>query len=72
MRHLGQYYLEGQEFKEHTDYFEITTTWYDQGKGQRTFTFMIYLNDVSKGGETEFTKIDKRFKPLQEQCNHLE
>ena len=26
---------------------------------------MIYLNDVSKGGETEFTKIDKRFKPLR-------
>ena len=26
---------------------------------------MIYLNDVSKGGETEFTKIDKKFKPLR-------
>ena len=62
----GQFYLEGQEFKEHTDYFEGSQLLeHDQGKGQRTFTFMIYLNDVSKGGETEFTKIDKKFKPLR-------
>eukprot|EP01129_Flabellula_baltica_P011925 TRINITY_DN5308_c0_g1_i2.p1 TRINITY_DN5308_c0_g1~~TRINITY_DN5308_c0_g1_i2.p1 ORF type:complete len:270 (+),score=56.72 TRINITY_DN5308_c0_g1_i2:668-1477(+) len=31
--------------------------------GQRTWTFMIYLNDVEEGGETEFTEIGEVFTP---------
>ena len=45
----GQHYLEGQEFKEHTDYFEGSQLLeHDNGRGQRTYTFMIYLNDVGE------------------------
>ena len=53
----GQYYQVGNEFKTHTDYFEPNTKEYDTyagSRGQRTWTFMIYLNDVEEGGTTEF------------------
>lgn len=60
----GQYYEVGQEFKAHTDYFEANEMTTHGGElGQRTYTFMIYLNDVEEGGETEFTYLDKAFKP---------
>ncbi len=60
----GQYYEVGQEFKPHTDYFEnneIST--HANEMGQRTYTFMIYLNNVEAGGETVFPKIAKTFEP---------
>ena len=60
----GQYYQPGEEFKAHTDYFE--GKYYDEfaaEQGQRTYTFMVYLNDVKKGGETEFLKLDKKIMP---------
>jgi prolyl 4-hydroxylase len=62
----GQRYLPGQEFKAHTDYFEPTGR--DFAKfcsvaGQRTWTFMIYLNTVEAGGATRFKEIGKTFKP---------
>jgi prolyl 4-hydroxylase len=53
----GQYYEVGQEFKPHTDYFET----YELGKfstptlGQRSWTFMVYLNEPESGGATAFT-----------------
>jgi len=65
----GQYYEVGQEFKAHTDYFEI-----DEFKrhcsqhGQRTFTVMVYLNDVEQGGETCFKRVGKTFKPVTGQA----
>lgn len=60
----GQYYQIGQEFKPHTDYFETHEIEKSGGlMGQRTFTFMIYLNDVEAGGETEFPKLNSSFKP---------
>ena len=60
----GQHYLENQEFKAHTDYFEGNQLLeHDGGRGQRTYTFMIYLNDVIEGGETEFPKLNKKFIP---------
>ena len=31
--------------------------------GQRTWTTMIYLNDVEEGGETNFPKLDVAIKP---------
>src|SRR5438477_11514345 len=55
----GQYYEITQEFKPHTDYFEP----YELERhstptlGQRTWTFMIYLNDVEAGGETAFVNL---------------
>jgi len=62
----GQYYEVGDEFKYHTDYFEYNTScWKTHGKdmGQRTWTFMVYLNNVEKGGTTHFRNIDKHFYP---------
>ena len=60
----GQHYRKGQEFKEHTDYFDAEQlVEHDKGRGQRTYTFMIYLNDVLEGGETEFPKLNKIFSP---------
>jgi len=62
----GQHYLIDQEFKSHTDYFEKTQLLeHDGGRGQRTYTFMIYLNDVLEGGETEFPQLNKIFSPAQ-------
>lgn len=62
----GQRYAVGQEFKAHTDYFDPHGQ--DFGKfcavaGQRTWTFMIYLNAVEAGGGTRFKTIDKTVRP---------
>ena len=62
----GQRYDVGQEFKPHTDYFAPDGqdyTKYCTVSGQRTWTFMIYLNDVEAGGGTRFKAINKIFKP---------
>ena len=63
----GQFYEVGQEFKAHTDYFET----YEIERhstptlGQRTWTFMIYLNDVEAGGETKFVNAGLSIPPKQ-------
>lgn len=62
----GQRYAEGQEFKPHTDYF--TPGGRDFARfctlsGNRTWTFMIYLNEVGAGGATRFKVLDKTFQP---------
>ena len=59
----GQVYTVGQEFKEHSDYFERNRpNEYDhyarQQGGQRTWTFMVYLTDVESGGETDFPHLN--------------
>ncbi len=62
----GQRYAIGQEFKAHTDYFEPTGvdfTKFCSVAGQRTWTVMIYLNDVEAGGATRFKAIDKIVQP---------
>lgn len=62
----GQRYCVGQEFKAHTDYFEPTGpdfAKYCTVPGNRTWTFMIYLNAVESGGGTRFKQIGKTFKP---------
>ena len=60
----GQHYLKGDEFKVHTDYFEEEQLKeYDKGRGQRTYTFMIYLNEDLQGGETEFPELNSIFEP---------
>jgi prolyl 4-hydroxylase len=60
----GQKYEVGQFFKEHNDYFSGDA--YDKhclSSGNRTFTFMIYLNDDFDGGGTSFPKLGKIIKP---------
>lgn len=62
----GQRYAVGQEFKAHTDYFAPGGRDFDRYctlSGQRTWTFMIYLNPVEAGGATRFKAIDKTFQP---------
>jgi prolyl 4-hydroxylase len=64
----GQRYDVGQEFKAHTDYFEPKGE--DFAKfcavaGQRTWTFMIYLNQPEAGGATRFKAVDKIIQPEQ-------
>ena len=57
----GQHYDKTQQFKQHTDTFHPNSEEYDlhcKGKGgQRTWTFMIYLNETEEGGETKFNNI---------------
>jgi prolyl 4-hydroxylase len=62
----GQRYGVGQEFKPHTDYFEpggLDYNRYCSVAGNRTWTFMIYLNAVEAGGGTRFKLIGKTFQP---------
>ena len=62
----GQRYAPGQQFKPHTDYFEPTGSDFQRYcavSGQRTWTFMIYLNDVAAGGETVFEGLGTTVKP---------
>lgn len=62
----GQRYAAGQEFKAHTDYFEpggVDFAQFCSVAGNRTWTFMVYLNAVEAGGATRFKVIGKTFQP---------
>jgi prolyl 4-hydroxylase len=61
----GQHYEVGQVFKTHTDFFKpYELEKYTMGDlGQRTWTFMIYLNDPDGGGETEFPDLGIKVSP---------
>jgi len=62
----GQRYAVGQEFKNHTDYFEPQGLDYDRYcsvAGNRTWTVMIYLNEPEAGGATRFKSVDKTIQP---------
>ena len=64
----AQHYEVGQEFKPHTDYFEPGTDEYRDHcmiYGNRTWTFMCFLNTVEEGGETVFPMLQHGvFQPL--------
>jgi prolyl 4-hydroxylase len=62
----AQKYEPGQYYKEHCDYFfpltkEFKT--YTEWMGQRTWTLMVYLNNVEEGGETYFKHLKLKLKP---------
>jgi prolyl 4-hydroxylase len=62
----AQKYEPGQYFKEHWDYFDPDTKEYDvycEWMGQRSWTTMLYLNDVEEGGETYFKHLNLKIKP---------
>lgn len=62
----GQRYLPGQQFKPHNDWFYTTEKyWLSERKrgGQRSWTAMVFLNDVEEGGETHFTHIGIKIEP---------
>jgi prolyl 4-hydroxylase len=55
----GQRYAVGQQFKTHHDYFFKTQSYWEMERtrgGQRSWTAMIYLNEPTSGGETNFPK----------------
>lgn len=62
----GQRYAVGQHFRAHHDFFNETQAYWsrmiDNG-GQRTWTAMIYLNDVAEGGATWFPNAGIRVAP---------
>ena len=64
----GQYYEVGNQFKAHTDWFSRNSDEWEKfaaHEGQRTWTFMLYLNNVEEGGETEYTDLRIPMKPKQ-------
>lgn len=62
----GQRYLPGQQFKDHHDYFYPTEHYWQQENrngGQRSWTAMLFLNEVEAGGATSFPELGIRIEP---------
>lgn len=62
----GQKYEPGGYFKPHWDAFPPhgeANIHHIGSAGNRTYTLMVYLNDVEKGGDTCFTHLDLCFSP---------
>lgn len=62
----GQRYAPGQHFRAHHDYFNEGQPYWPKMKeqgGQRTWTAMIYLNEVAEGGATWFPQAGIRISP---------
>ena len=62
----GQRYAPGQHFRTHHDYFHEGESYWPRMRasgGQRTWTAMIYLNDVAEGGATWFPQAGVRVSP---------
>lgn len=56
----GQRYHVGQEFRAHNDWFWTKANYWESEclrGGQRSWTAMVYLNDVEEGGTTDFVRI---------------
>lgn len=59
------HYAPGQEYKPHFDFIDPGVAHFArelQQLGQRTVTFLIYLNDDYEGGATTFPRLDWSFK----------
>ena len=59
------HYAPGQQFFPHYDFLDIAKPGYARQVaeyGQRVLTFLIYLNEDFEGGETDFPKLDWRYK----------
>jgi prolyl 4-hydroxylase len=64
----GQRYAEGQEYQGHCDFFPPDTDYFQREipmGGQRSWTAMIYLNDVEDGGATDFSRVGVTVTPRQ-------
>ena len=62
----AQRYEVGQQFKPHYDAFEPNSRSFQRFagvRGNRTWTFMVYLNDGMEGGATRFTEVDVAIQP---------
>lgn len=59
------HYTQGQQYRPHFDYLDPGEAHFQrelQAFGQRTITFLIYLNDGYEGGDTAFPRLDWSFK----------
>lgn len=64
----GQRYLPGQQFQPHHDWFHPGTSYWEkamQRGGQRSYTAMVFLNEVAAGGTTDFTELDMVITPKE-------
>ena len=64
----GQRYAPGQQFRTHHDYFHQGESYWQRMQatgGQRTWTAMVYLNDVEEGGATWFPQAGLRLSPAR-------
>jgi prolyl 4-hydroxylase len=62
----GQRYAVGQQFKAHCDYFHEGEPYWSEmirSGGQRTWTAMVFLNEVEGGGETFFEQAAVKVTP---------
>ena len=62
----GQRYQAGQEYKQHCDWFDTRSKYWNTevGRGgQRSWTAMVFLNDVEAGGATEFVRLGVSIPP---------
>lgn len=62
----GQRYEPGQQYREHCDWFPYESQhWKTERKrgGQRSWTAMIFLNDVEEGGKTAFPNLGLEVTP---------
>lgn len=62
----GQRYQPGQQFKPHNDWFYTDQPYWKQERkrgGQRSWTAMVFLNNVEQGGETHFTEVGIKIEP---------
>jgi prolyl 4-hydroxylase len=62
----AQRYEVGGQFKPHFDFFSTDSDPHRSAcsvRGNRTWTFMVYLNDGMEGGATRFTAIDCAIQP---------
>ena len=60
-----QSYDVGNEFKAHHDWFDSKFDKDYWKNGQRTWTFMIYLNNVEGGGTTDFVNLGEKIIPKE-------
>lgn len=62
------HYAVGQEFVDHYDFIDPNTQGYQQviaQYGERTVTFLVYLNDDYEGGETAFPRLGVSHKGMR-------
>jgi len=62
---MALHYQPGEEYKPHYDFFDTNASGLAKDVerfGQRVATFLIYLNDDFEGGETDFPKLDIRYR----------
>ena len=62
-----QHYAVGKQFKAHTDFYDRESDASFWMRGQRTWTVMVYLNDVAVGcgGTTSFEYLDEDLLPVR-------